>query len=83
MIKYRARYEVRFVNDHHPWHSFKRTTGVTSLLMAAEARVVAGDLVVDTFTGKVCEDTRWLWDWEKENPASYARGMMGKQVITR
>lgn len=39
---------------------------------AAAARAVSGDLVTDQ-TGKVVNDERWLFDWEKTRSDSYAR----------
>lgn len=48
----------------------------TSLEEAKAARQVAGDLVVHRRTGKVVNDTAWLWDWEKSNPNCYAQKAM-------
>lgn len=80
-MKFAARYEVRFIKDDDPTRNFHRVSKSNSLLMAATSRQQAGDLVVDMFTGKVCEDTSWLWEWEKQNPHCYARSMMGKRVV--
>ena len=39
---------------------------------AAQARKLCGDLVVDSQTLEVVPDPSWLWDWELNDPQTYA-----------
>lgn len=43
---------------------------------AVDERKLAGDLLFDTSTGDICTEDSWLWDWERDNPLSYAWKMM-------
>ena len=43
-----------------------------SLVQAKEHRAVSGDLVINS-VGDVVQNTFWLWNWEKDDPQSYAR----------
>lgn len=47
---------------------------------AKEKRVVSGDLVVHAVTHNVVQDIGWLWDWERNNPQSYAFRAIQKGV---
>lgn len=39
---------------------------------AKNARKVSGDLVVFKGTTNIVPDEGWLWDWEREDPQTYA-----------
>lgn len=51
-----------------------------SLKLAREAREVSGDLVVFHGTSEIVRNDEWLWDWEKNNPESYAWQAISKIV---
>lgn len=70
-----ARYEIRYYQDHSKRYILLATC--SSLDDARELRKVSGDLVVDS-TDTVVADSRWLWDWEKADPSSYAHQNLGQ-----
>lgn len=60
------RYEVRFGRPCN----FQVVGRADNLEDAKALRKVSGDIVF--LDGEVCQDTAWLWTWEKENE-SFAR----------
>lgn len=64
-IQHRRNYNTR--NDYV-------TIGFAPTVAAAKKlRVVTGDLVVDMRSGEVVKNRIWLWDFERQNPKSYAQ----------
>jgi hypothetical protein len=49
--------------------------GLETLQEAKSKRVISGDVVVHHGTTVVVKDPSWLWDWERDNPQSYAYRM--------
>jgi len=47
-------------------------SGVSSVEDAKNLRKCSGDLVVYGGTNHVVVSNEWLWEWEKEDPTSYA-----------
>ena len=71
-----ARYIIAFQRDWTPF-DFTVVGQATTLDDARETRVVSGDLVFDSETGKiVSHDDTWLWEWERRDPRCYAKRMM-------
>lgn len=59
--------------EHYTIHHFTVLhRNIPTLEAAAKLRVASGDLVVVARTHRVVQDTKWLFDWEKENPNAYA-----------
>jgi hypothetical protein len=55
------------------YDNFVHLAGPFSSLDGANlARKVSGDLVVDSKTLEVIPDPSWLWDWELNDPKTYA-----------
>jgi len=46
--------------------------GLRTLEEAKDARVLGGDLVVESATDSIVTDKSWLWDWELNDRTSYA-----------
>lgn len=69
-------YEIRYYQD---WSSrYVLLATCDSIDEARELRKVSGDLVVESATDTVVADPCWLWDWEKQNPGTYARQNLGQ-----
>lgn len=69
-------YEIRYYNDEANYYVLVATCA--ELDEARALRGMSGDLVVDAATNVVAADPRWLWDWEKTAPDSYARHNLGR-----
>lgn len=57
------------MRSHQVFHTLKE---------ARNARVVTGDLVIDSATLRVCQSKAWLWKWEWVDKNSYPQRMMRK-----
>lgn len=62
----------RHLNSKRSSEYLVLATGIQTLEEAREKRIVSGDLVVYTSSGEVVKDDAWLWNWEKNNPDSWA-----------
>lgn len=79
----KGRYEVRFYYNCSlpPSRRYRKIAGpFDTLEQAKNARVIAGDLVVDLRTRRICCEMAWLWDNEKENPESFARKRISESL---
>ncbi len=66
-------YEVQYRRYHNRTGDFSSiASGLKTLEEAKQARAVSGDLVVESATDRIVTDKSWLWDWEREDPTSYA-----------
>lgn len=72
-MKHHMRYEIRWIRDIYPYDYAVLATNIKTLEEARSRRVTTGDLVFYVNTNTIVEDTAWLWDFEKDNPTSYAR----------
>lgn len=66
-------YEIHFRRWHNTPRDFSRVGVATTLDEAREKRCMSGDLVVHADTHQVVKSPEWLWDWEKQDPDSYAQ----------
>lgn len=74
-------YEVqhrRYYNRRNDFSPIAR--GLKTLEEAKAAREVGGDLVVESATDSIVTDKLWLWDWELNDPTSYAHKAIDWQV---
>ena len=62
----------RFLHDQKDYVMLLGGQMFSTLEQARDARQVSGDLVVGAGTTEVVRSTRWMWDWEKADPISYA-----------
>lgn len=68
------RYMVVYINDHTG--DYTPLGSSDQLSAAASMRVVSGDLIFDSVTGEICQDESWLFEWERQDLACYARWCM-------
>lgn len=72
---YEIQYRTYFWDPYPNWlrTHLRLPSGLRTLEEAKEARVVSGDLVIDSDSGKIVTDPAWLWDWEVRDADSYAQ----------
>lgn len=57
---------------------YKVVAKSATLAEAKEKRQISGDLVY-TAEGVIVNNPEWLFDWEKEDPKSYAKNQMERK----
>jgi len=74
-------YEVQHRRYYYLNNDFSTIArGFRSLEEAKAAREMSGDLVVESVTDSIVTDKSWLWDWEMNDPTSYAHKAIDWQV---
>lgn len=56
--------------------AFKYIGHANSLLEARKLREVSGDIVVDATTRKIIPNKAWLWQWERDDPTTFAHRLI-------
>ncbi len=78
-------YDIIFKKDSYCGHNrfcpnVTIKSRIETLERAKEERKVSGDLVVFEGTLNIVPDENWLFDWEKNNPKSYAYNQIQREL---